>query len=161
MWEKIVLEWKHALLLFWLLPLWLHYLSNKCSTKNSLLWPKILMMFLSVPQPLNKFHRTFHGLKITNWFIIGHENCLLTGFNFSIKILLVTKSFLFWILLWVLLNRAPTFTQLNPPPPRSFQPPPSSIHLHPAHFSLHPALCNTLNNIWTKILHVFGQFPQI
>ena len=33
-------------------------------------------------------------------------------------------------------------------------PPPSSIHLH-------PALCNTLNNIWTKILHVIGQFPQI
>ena len=63
--------------------------------------------------------------------------------------------------LWVLLNRAPTFTQLHPPPPSSFQPPPSSIHLHPAYFSLHPALCNTLNNIWTKRLHVIGQFPQI
>ena len=48
------------------------------------------------------------------------------------------------------LHAAPsTSTQLHPPPP-------SSIHLHPAHFSLHPALCNTLNNIWTKILHVIG-----
>ena len=34
-------------------------------------------------------------------------------------------------------------------------------HLHPAHFSIHPALCNTLNVIRTKILHVIGQFPQI
>ena len=31
-------------------------------------------------------------------------------------------------------------------------PPPSSIHPYPAHCSLHPALCNNLNNIWTKIL---------
>ena len=38
---------------------------------------------------------------------------------------------------WVLLNRAPSSTQL------------------------HPAFCNNLNNIWTKILHVIGQFPQI
>ena len=70
----------------------------------------------------------------------------------------------------VLLNRAASSTQLHPPPPSStqlhpplhssFQPPPSSIHLRPAHFSLHPALCNTLNNIWTKILHVIGQFPK-
>ena len=48
---------------------------------------------------------------------------------------------------WVLLNCAPTSTQLHQPPPSPFQPPPSSIHLYPAHFSLHPALCNTLNNI--------------
>ena len=54
-----------------------------------------------------------------------------------------------------------TSTQLHLPPPSSFQPPPSSIYLHPAHFSLHPALCNTLNNIWTKILHVIGQFLQL
>ena len=53
------------------------------------------------------------------------------------------------------------FTQLLPPPPNSFQPPPSSIHFHPAHFSFHPALCNPLNNIRTKILHVIGRFPQI
>ena len=55
---------------------------------------------------------------------------------------------------WVLLNRAPTSTQLHTTPSTSTQ-------LHPAHFSLHPALCNTLNNIWTKILYVIGQFPQI
>ena len=30
-------------------------------------------------------------------------------------------------ILWVLLNRAPTSTQLHPPPPSSFQPPPSSL----------------------------------
>ena len=47
-----------------------------------------------------------------------------------------------------------TSTQLHPPPTSSFQPPPSSIHLH-------AALCNTLNNTWTKILHIIGQFPQI
>ena len=41
-------------------------------------------------------------------------------------------------------------------------------HLHPApstsklrYLSLHPSLCNTLNNIRTKILHVIGQFSQI
>ena len=47
----------------------------------------------------------------------------------------------------VLLNHAPSSTQLYPPPSSSFQPPLSSIQLHPAHFSLHPALCNTLDNI--------------
>ena len=61
----------------------------------------------------------------------------------------------------VLLNRAPTSTQLHAPPPSSFQLPPSSIHLQPAHFSLPPALCNTINNLWTKMLYVIGQFPQI
>ena len=70
----------------------------------------------------------------------------------------------------VLLNRAPTCnqlhpppptsTQLHPPPPSSYQRPPSSTHLHSAHFSLNPALWNTLNNIWTKMLHITGQFPQ-
>ena len=44
-------------------------------------------------------------------------------------------------------------------------------HLHPAPSTstqliststqLHPALSNTLNNTWTKILHVIGQFPQV
>ena len=37
-------------------------------------------------------------------------------------------------------------------------------HLHPGPSSsihLPPALCNILNNIWTQILHVIGQFPQI
>ena len=79
-------------------------LLNKCSTKNSRLWQEILMMFLSVPQPLNHFHRTIDGLKITNWFIAWHGTFLLTRFNFSIKILLATITFLFWILLCYLLN---------------------------------------------------------
>ena len=89
---------------FLVIAIMITLLSNKCSTKNSLLWQEILMMFLSVPQPLNQFHGTFHGLKITNWFITWHENCPLTRFDLSIKILLVTITFLFWILLCYLLN---------------------------------------------------------
>ena len=46
-----------------------------------------------VPQALNQFHRTFHGLELTNWFITWHGNCPLTRFDFSIKILLVTITF--------------------------------------------------------------------
>ena len=55
----------------------------------------------------------------------------------------------------------PSSTLFHPPPPSLFQPPHSSNHLHTAHFSLHLAFCNTLNNIWTKILHLIVQFPQI
>ena len=68
----------------------------------------------------------------------------------------------------------PSSIHLQPAPPASIHlhPAPStstqliltstsSIHFQPAHFTLHPTLCNTLNNIWTKILHVTGQFPQI
>ena len=33
---------------------------------------------------------------------------------------------------WALLNRAPTSTQLHPPPPSSFQPPPSSFQPPPS-----------------------------
>ena len=62
------------------------------------------MMFLSVPEPLSQFHGTFHRLKITNWFITWHRICFLTAFNFSIKILLATITFLLWILLCYLLN---------------------------------------------------------
>ena len=90
---------------FLVLAIMITLLTNKCSTKNSLLWwQEILMMFLSVPQPLNQFHGTFHGLEITNWFTKSHGNCLLTRFNFSTEILLATITFLFWILLCYLLN---------------------------------------------------------
>ena len=90
---------------FLVLAIMITLLTNKCSTKNSLLWwQEILMMFLSVPQPLNQFHGTFHGLEITNWFTTLHGNCLLTRFNFSTEILLATITFLFWILLCYLLN---------------------------------------------------------
>ena len=85
--KKIVLEWKHALLPFCLVIAIMNtLLTNKWSTRNSMLWQEILMMFLSVPQSLN--HETFHGLRITNWFITWHGNCLQAGSNFSIKILL-------------------------------------------------------------------------
>ena len=53
------------------------------------------------------------------------------------------------------------FTHLNQASSTSTQLISTSTQLHPAHFSLHPALCNTLKNIWAKILHVIGQFPQI
>ena len=79
-------------------------IANKYSARNSLLWQEILMMLLSVPQPLNQFQRTFHGVKITNWFITWQGNCLLTRFNFSMKMLLAAITFLFWILLCCLLN---------------------------------------------------------
>ena len=55
-------------------------------------------------------------------------------------------------------------TQLHPAlsPSTQFISTSTQLHyLHPAHFSLRPALCNTLNNIWTKILHIIGQFAQI
>ena len=96
--RKIVLEWKHALFIAIRTTL----LTNKWSTRSSLLWQEILMMVLSAPQSLN--HETFRGLKITNLFIIWHGNCLLTGSNFSIKILLATVTFLLWIWLCYLLN---------------------------------------------------------
>ena len=94
--KKNVLEWKYDPLPFYLvIAIMTRLLTNKWSTRISLLWQEILMMFLSVPQSLN--HGTFHGLKITNWFITWHGNCLLTGSNFSIKILLATVTFLLWI----------------------------------------------------------------
>ena len=85
-------------------------------------------------------------------------NCLLFNWvpfnqSFVTNDILNKKNMINFVL-GVLLNRAPTSTQLHPPPL-------SSIHLHPAHFNLHPALCNTINVIRTKILHVIGQFPQI
>ena len=94
--RKIVLEWKHALLPFHLaIAIMTTLITNKWSTRNSLLWQEVLMMFLSVSQSLN--HGTFHGLKITNWFITYHGRCLLTGSNVSIKILLATVTFMLWI----------------------------------------------------------------
>ena len=51
----------------------------------------------------------------------------------------------------VLQNRTPSSIQLHP----------AHFNLHPAHFNVQPALCNTLNNIQTKISHLIGQFPQV
>ena len=39
-----------------------------------------------------------------SWADLLHGNCLLTGFNFPIKIFLAKRTFLFWILLCYLLN---------------------------------------------------------
>ena len=61
----------------------------------------------------------------------------------------------------VLLSRAPTSTQLYPPPPSSFQLSVRSTRLQLTHFSLHPAFCSILNVIRTKILHVIGQCLQM
>ena len=38
---------------------------------------------------------------------------------------------------------------------------PVHFNLHPAHLSLDPAVCNTLNVIWTLILHVLGNSPNL
>ena len=38
---------------------------------------------------------------------------------------------------------------------------PFYFNLHPAHLSLHPAVCNTLNVIWTVILYVLGNSPNL
>ena len=46
-------------------------------------------------------------------------------------------------------------------PPSSIYLQPADFNLHPADFSLHVALFNTLRYVWTKILHVIGQFPQL
>ena len=51
---------------------------------------------------------------------------------------------------WTVHPPPPSSIHLHPPPPSSFQPPLSSIHHH-------PAVCNTLSNIWTKILYIIGQ----
>ena len=49
------------------------------------------------------------------------------------------RSCYIWFIWWrVLINRAPTSSQLHPTPT-------SQTYLHPPHFSLHPALPNTLN----------------
>ena len=77
-------------------------------------------------------------------------------FNLNLNIMALVNAFVIRVLSLhlVLLNHAPSSTQLHPPSP-------SSTQLHPVHFNLHLALCNTLNVIRTKISHVIGQFPQI
>ena len=100
------------------------------------------------------------------WFFKNNVSCyiLLTDQSSMSDYFYFSRYCEVCVLQWVLLNRPPSSTRLHPPPP-------SSIHLHPAHSSLHPAppssirlhpaLFNTLNNIWTKILLIIGQFPQI
>ena len=84
-------------------------LTNRWSTKNSLLWQEILMMFLSAPQPLKPLANIFFPHRYIYLVIrrlqvyymdllhadLLHGNCLLTGFNFSIKILLAKMTFCF------------------------------------------------------------------
>ena len=61
----------------------------------------------------------------------------------------------------VLLNRAPSSTQLHPPPSSSFQPPLSSIQLHPAHFSLHPASATPSTIFEPKYCMYSGNFLKL
>ena len=63
--RKIVLEWKHALLPFYLvIAIMTTLLTNKWSTRNSLLWQEISIIFLSVPQSLRaRLHETRSQLK--------------------------------------------------------------------------------------------------
>ena len=62
------------------------------------------------------------------------------------------------VLFWVLLNHAPTSTQLHPLPPNSFQPSPSSIQLHPAHLSFHQVLSTLLEPKYCMYLDNFPKF---
>ena len=77
----------------------------------------------------------------SHWFLTG-------------QMFLVSENVLFW----VLLNHAPTSTQLHPPPPNSFQPSPSSIQLHPAHLSFHPVLSTLLEPKYCTYLDNFPKF---
>ena len=85
-------------------------------------------------------------------FLFSHKVPLFVEFyHLSQYWLLYQIVYDFRLVLW---NRAPSSTKVHPTPPSSFQPPPSSIHLH-------PALCNTLNNIWTKILGNWAISPNL
>ena len=84
-------------------------LNNRWSTKNNLLWQEILMMFLPAPQPLKPLANIFFPHRYIYLVIcrlqiyymdllhadLLHGNCLLTEFNFSIKILLPKMTFCF------------------------------------------------------------------
>ena len=68
------------------------------------------------------------------------------------------------ILYQVLLNCAPTSTQLHPPPISSTQihpPPRSSFNLHPAHFSLYIALSTSLELKYRTIARNWAISPNI
>ena len=90
-------------------------------------------------------------LGIPNLKIFGFWKNNFFKFRFQGFIEKCVGCFLVYLHLRVLLNHAPTSTQLYPPPPCSFQPPPSSLQ-HPEQY---------LNQyIATKTLHVIAQFPK-
>ena len=125
---------------------WNFFVTSKTAPVN-----KVSLMFSS------QNHTPLWLLPMLQWLILNCNQTLQVNFlayynNLFLldKRSLLMKSFPF---LMTGITKLRTQTQLHPSLP-------SSIHLHPAHISLHPALWNTLN-IWTKILQVIGQFPQI
>ena len=122
--------------------------------------------------PVNKVSLIFSSqnhtplwlLPMLQWLILNCNQTLQVNFlayynNLFLldKRSLLMKSFPF---LMTGITKLCTQTQLHPPLPISIHLHPVHFNLHPTHFSLHPALWNTLN-IWTKILQVIRQFPQI
>ena len=133
---------------------WNFFVTSKTAPVN-----KVSLMFSS------QNHTPLWLLPMLQWLILNCNQTLQVNFlayynNLFLldKRSLLMKSFPF---LMTGITKLCTQTQLHPPLPSSIHLHPAHFNLHPAHFSLHPALCNTLNNIWTKILHVIGQFPQI
>ena len=112
---------------------------------------------MTTPSNLTAFPLLILMLFCMSWLVAG------TGENHTLTLYEIkhTLFFLHLVKAYWLKGITKPCTHLHPAPSTSPQLHPAHFNLHPAHFSLHPALCNTLNNIWTKILHIIGQFPQI
>ena len=132
---------------------WNFFVTSKTAPVN-----KVSLMFSS------QNHTPLWLLPMLQWLILNCNQTLQVNFlayynNLFLldKRSLLMKSFPF---LMTGITKLRTQTQLHPPLPSSIHLHPAHFNLHPTHFSLHPALWNTLN-IWTKILQVIRQFPQI
>ena len=132
---------------------WNFFVTSKTAPVN-----KVSLMFSS------QNHTPLWLLPMLQWLILNCNQTLQVNFlayynNLFLldKRSLLMKSFPF---LMTGITKLCTQTQLHPPLPSSIHLHPAHFNLHPTHFSLHPALWNTLN-IWTKILQVIRQFPQI
>ena len=132
---------------------WNFFVTSKTAPVN-----KVSLMFSS------QNHTPLWLLPMLQWLILNCNQTLQVNFlayynNLFLldKRSLLMKSFPF---LMTGITKLCTQTQLHPPLPSSIHLHPAHLNLHPTHFSLHPALWNTLN-IWTKILQVIRQFPQI
>ena len=132
---------------------WNFFVTSKTAPVN-----KVSLMFSS------QNHTPLWLLPMLQWLILNCNQTLQVNFlayynNLFLldKRSLLMKSFPF---LMTGITKLCTQTQLHPPLPSSIHLHPAHFNLHPTHFSLHPTLWNTLN-IWTKILQVIRQFPQI
>ena len=76
--RKIVLEWKHSLLPLLAIAIMVTLLTNRCNTKNNLLWLEILIMLLSVPQSLKLLSKYFLPHSTFMWW---HVECSPRGLH--------------------------------------------------------------------------------